>query len=366
MDTRYRQKRLQQSKSSKGHRLDTSSTSKVRGRVQKNPQSQSYSRPNLRNTRTANFIADNDMLRHNAIDYNVTETLYRKTAAPRFVEDPRRSRFHPNHQGKMKRSKQGRDRQANLPRAAVLASFNLVVGNAAFAQLPDQELREQYGITGVLSVCETPFSGNLPAQQQPMMDDKSIAYGVFAGWVRASCRAVASLSQQSSKKGRVLVFCQQGVNRSVTIAVGVLMISHGLTYEQAVEAVVRAKDAARETNWHSLTNKQFRQYLQALVRDPRMVVELDRLPANSALLVSRQWDWEKLETSSSEEEEEQFQGQDNDEDDNGGADEDGRGEEISVEDESDGAGDGSNEFVEVVYSPHFTVQEEDEEGWVAV
>lgn len=244
MDTRWRPK--DKGKQEKAKQLASYKKAK-------NAQSHSRSRPNAPTTRVANYIQDNDQMRHDVVDFTLTGPS---------SESPD---LHPNQQPAASTSGRRHKRKPRAPLYAELRGVQLVVANEEAARSP--ALLELLEVGAVLSVMEEPVpgvTGVVLARHHPMAD-RHVSQSDMLNWLRTCATAIASLQRTCASKSRpnVMICCKAGVNCSVAALLGYCLLERKLSLAKGLSMLRTAKQACPQS-WDSLSNASFRRHLVQL------------------------------------------------------------------------------------------------------
>jgi hypothetical protein len=216
-----------------------------------------------------------DMEIHGVIDYKILETKYQydKNRLPSSVcLNPKQKLNHQLHT-QVKRKEFGK---VPKPRVVNLNKIhpNLYLGNADYLS-SDHHLDTKFSTIincsrlnlwgfGNESMWKFPKNGPDVRKRQVYSidyeDNRCIRFPDF----KAIIGRTNQLLDEHLDQGKVLVVCDQGVNRSVSIVIAYAILCQGLTYSQVLDFVEEAK-FEYDPNWNNLSNAKIRQFLKILI-----------------------------------------------------------------------------------------------------
>ena len=98
----------------------------------------------------------------------------------------------------------------------------------------------------------------------PYADARHLPFGDFAHTMN-TCLELIKAAVVAHRP--VLVVCEKGVNRSVSVAVAHLIREHGMHFQEAINKIEARKAETYGGAWNSLTNFRIRNLLKALCQN---------------------------------------------------------------------------------------------------
>ena len=93
-----------------------------------------------------------------------------------------------------------------------------------------------------------------------LLDNNKIDYNKF----HKIMEKIYNIIQQNILNKRIVVFCNKGVNRSVTAVIAYCIISQDMPFDKTLKYIEQIKKTKGYSLWDSLTNNKFKSLLCAL------------------------------------------------------------------------------------------------------
>lgn len=199
---------------------------------------------------TGKHSLDNrDVINYRAIDYVQDKIAYRKTAAPKIVSFDR-VKMNLQHAPQVSFKKEHYPQAKFVALPEIHKSLILSDGNG-FEEVPHFDI--------LINMSNKPLSAkNAHVYNIQFNDCRTVSYHYFISILNKITR----IFEQNPNKIIVLA-CDKGVNRSVSMAIG-LAIQHGsFEVDQALEYIQNKKNE-KYTNWYSMNNLKFIRCLRCL------------------------------------------------------------------------------------------------------
>jgi len=233
-----------------------------------NSTSSSHSRPSgsvICRTRLDEKIINIDTEQHHTVDNHTLETpyIYRKTSIQTIVsyesnQGQSQQKMNMQLTSKPVPSHKHIDCAKMTPLPEI--NDNLFIGNY-LSTMDDNQLKNRK-ISVIINVSGTPllYSSNkqMKIYSLDYKDTRQLSYRELKHILD---RVIEIMDLNENKK--ILIVCNKGVNRSVSLAIGYAILKKNMTFDQAYEYIDTQKNKRYE-HFHSLTNPKIKNLLKAL------------------------------------------------------------------------------------------------------
>lgn len=224
-----------------------------------NTTSPAGSRPHPHIRRFFNKHEHNDIIRHNAVDFTTKETIYRKTACPRFVSLNYRKLNHQTNVENKKIKKENKIHIINLPQIYE----KLWLSNFEFVN-QQYHLDKKYDFKYIINLTGNKIvKGDKKIYYITLNDDRHLRYYQFVDVIKKTYDIILNAENE---KEAILVHCGTGVNRSIAIVIAYAIMEKNMKLDDILRYIESKKKNIGVT-WDSLTNMHFHHLLKQLEFD---------------------------------------------------------------------------------------------------
>lgn len=209
-----------------------------------------------------------DVIRHGNIDFNVTEDLSRKTAAPRYSHNIKSNSQKINTQNPQKRQRVGRRQSKDKSNYMVNLHDiypKLYLSNYEYAN----SLRNgEYDI--IINMASKKIDKRAVKNKLhyiSMKEDKSLTYEEFSRKVDIVCNIICEAEQDGKS---VLIHCIAGSNRSVGAVIAYAISHKKMELATAINYFDNKKKNSGFPNWDNLSNLHIYHLLQQYEHQQKM------------------------------------------------------------------------------------------------
>jgi protein-tyrosine phosphatase len=222
-----------------------------------NATSSSHSRPSggLNLNRLNEKIINNDTEQHQVIDHHLIMVphIYRKSTIQTIISNRKKTSTNPQTYSIQKNK--NKNKKEKIPR---IVNLKMIANNISIGNLEclSESFLLKKKINVIINVSKNVLCRHRQRKIQNIFykDTKTLSYQPLD--------QAAEIIDQNEKKN-VLIMCNQGVNRSVSIAIGYAILRKKLTFDQTYQYVESMKSKKYES-WNSLTNPRIKNILKAL------------------------------------------------------------------------------------------------------